>query len=433
MSKIAGIGAARKFRKKWEEAKIRRGTGGRFSEKPDEVKDKPSKVQKKLKEARQYVGSITAQQRDKVMQSVVGKTRGLTEQQKKNFNTAQKLRLQEVIQRKAKEKAAAKAKKAQEEAESAKRLKPLLDAEKPQYSPPASQPEVNAAPKAKAKRSGSSSVKFGSRVVVKVSHDSTYRVEENKNHNYTVEHEGKELSLNKHTRVVHYAGEVTEGVPRLVGTPEKASTEDLAIGLARAERGAKRGTAPTWDTRLHGGLGVDDSLVGKSKGQNIMGMQIHHVDRWSSDPSRVIEADYKAGRITEQERLDRYYKQQVMETQPNAKMQAKLVVPPQGERKFVVLAGGVHQGGTPLYFANHPMFISMETGKFDGNVGLPSTGVGGREWFDKYRGKFWKEYHKGELQNISEEINKRVTRGESIKDIEALYKAEKDRLDGKTT
>ena len=274
------------------------------------------------------------------------------------------------------------------------------------------------------------------RVAAKIpNNDPTYKIVDNPGHEYQVKHSGKMLTLNKIPRTIEYAGEFTDGVPKLIGDPKSASTELLAKGLARAEKGAKKGTAPTWDTDIHGDLGVPNKLVKHSfidgKREPLLGMQVHHVDRWAKDPSRIIESDFHAGKITEAERYQRHAQQQKLEIQKDGNVVYKLDIAPQGQRRFVVLAGGVHQGGTPLYQANHPAFLNKDTKEFDATVGLPYLGEGGRQWFNKYRGKFWKEYHRDELRGIVGEINHRVSKGEDIGKIKGIYETELARLTSK--
>jgi hypothetical protein len=171
-------------------------------------------------------------------------------------------------------------------------------------------------------------------------------------------------------------------------------------------------------------------------------MQIHHVDQWAKDPARIIEADLKGGKITPEQALERYIA--TVEKRPSIPSGKKaeddegndeeggayqLKLRPQSEREFVVLAGGMHQGGTPLYLANHPKFYDPDAEKFK-PIGIPHVGEGSREWFDKdFRKPFWKEYAKVQVTELTRELDRRYKRGEVTREqIETLIEDAKARI-----
>lgn len=249
-------------------------------------------------------------------------------------------------------------------------------------------------------------------VEVEVKFDPTTSIELDKTFQYKVKHDGKDLVLSDNALTIKYGGEVVKGVPNIVADVKKAKNEVLVEKMALAELQTKKGNAPQWRVEEHGTIVDNPELVGKSAGViNYREMQIHHVNQWAKHPSKQIEEDFKNGVIDATER-ERRYLDTIEPNKSDKKTDWQLKIQPTGMREFVILAGGLHQGGTPLFRANHPQFFNPTTGKFD-NIGIPESGEGSREWFNnKYRSKFWKEYAKYQLVELSREVQTRYKKGQ---------------------
>lgn len=267
-----------------------------------------------------------------------------------------------------------------------------------------------------------------------VSYDKTFSVEVDSNFRYKVEHNGKEVLLNDNVITMRFQGEVVKGVPNIVGSLKDTDNETLTQKIALAEVEVKKGRAPIWNVDEHGRIVDDPELVGKSRaadGIDYRGMQIHHVGQWAKHTPADIEADFKAGKIDATERERRYLDTIEVNKYKDEKNTAEymLKLKPKGEREFVILPGGLHQGGTPLYTANHPYFYDPSKGKF-GAIGIPKQGDSSRQWFNsKFRGQFWKEYAKYQLQLLSDEANRRIKSGDlTATEAQTLYQKAVDKV-----
>jgi hypothetical protein len=166
--------------------------------------------------------------------------------------------------------------------------------------------------------------------------------------------------------------------------------------------------APDWKPTFHGS--IDKSLVRSKRGVGDYGeMQIHHVHQWSKARFDEISGRALAGEIT----LDQAKAEMRKLLTPDSSVRQgySIKIQRQEDRKLVILASGIHDVNSPLYKANHPMGIHPETGKPE-KFGIPKKGDGGREWFDKFRGDFWREYYRKQSFVAANEINRRIANNE---------------------
>lgn len=238
-------------------------------------------------------------------------------------------------------------------------------------------------------------------------HKDSFRAEQEPEHQYQVKDGRKTLTLNNHTTIHYFEGEVIHGVPQVHEDITKVSHQELVRSLVAGLYQTRNGSSPVWDTARHDNE-QDIKHVGRIRGKPTYGvMQIHHVGQWAQDPAAHIEADFKAGKITKQQYVDRF--KATLEP-ANGASGYQIKVKPKGERDLVILAGGVHQAGTPLYLANHAMFLHPDTGLMV-KIGIPKTGESGREWFNGFSKRYWKEYAKNQVSYISAELNDRIRTG----------------------
>lgn len=266
-------------------------------------------------------------------------------------------------------------------------------------------------------------------------HDPSFRKEPDPDFSYDVlvqpgrvrgaeSHHGQTVTLNNHETRMFYNGDVFRGVPPLHADVTNVKDQDLVDSLYTSIQETTKGRAPRWEPEKHGS--VPNAVVKRNPldgSPDYMGMQIHHNDQWARDPAREIEADYAAGRITLEERYSRYL-DNVRPSVDNSNGW-EIAVRPRGEREFVILAGGLHQAGTPLYESVHPPMINPETGEFE-HISIPK-GYGGtgkptatgredgesRTWFDaRVRSQFWKEYYKDQANILGAELKRRVEAGD---------------------
>ncbi len=248
--------------------------------------------------------------------------------------------------------------------------------------------------------------------------DPSFKVRRDRNFEYKVKHDGQELSLNNHDKVLLFQGETIKGVPPLYPRLRTMSDQAVFDGLAKTMSHVESAKSvsppvPDWKPTLHGGK-IDKQYVRSTKGAgDYNGMQLHHKGQWARRNFDNIYQDVKNGQITMGE--------------AKAEMRSLLVedkTKPQGysikmqeqrDREFVVLAGGVHDTNSPLYYANHPMGIHPDTGNRI-RLGIPQEGVGGRKWMETFRPAFWKEYYIMETRIAQGEINRRIKAGQITPD-----------------
>lgn len=265
-------------------------------------------------------------------------------------------------------------------------------------------------------------------------HDASFRKEADPHFSYdilvksgrtkgTEDHLDQTITLNDHKTKMYYKGDVVRGVPDLHKDVSRLSDQELFDSAYTAIQETTKGRAPKWIPETHGS--VPDSLVGQvnTRGTpNYMGMQIHHNDQWAKNPARQIEADFAAGRITADERRWLYL-ENLRRSADNANGW-EIDVRSQEHREFIILAGGLHQFGTPLFESVHPHMLNPGTGEME-HMSIPK-GYGGtgkptaegrddgesRAWFDaRFRSPFWKEYYKDQASILAVELQKRVASG----------------------
>lgn len=396
-----------------------RGRGGRFIETPD--------APPKKKRAPLVTVGISTQRtgraRDSVEANITGVMASLSEKQRQ--------RLQGLLQ------------------DSAKKTQDAINARRA----PApnlvggAQDRTLTTPRRSKARTGKTKVTISEAGVhTEVKHAEGFKVTKTQGYKYTVEHSGKEIGLNAYSTTMEYGGYKVRGVPDIIPNVKKATTPEVVDKLAMAQHMASKGNAPLWRPDAHGS--IDPDLVGRRKANpgvpHYGVMQIHHVEQWALDPANRIEADLKSGKITPDQAEKRYLA--TIEPRPRAAAATttgdeeddeggtyQLKLRPKEDREFVILAGGTHQGGTPLYLANHPKFYDPDADKFK-PIGIPHVGEGSREWFEKeFRKPFWKEYAKHQVTQLGTELDKRVNSGViTAKEAQRLFDDAQGRIKGGT-
>jgi len=255
-----------------------------------------------------------------------------------------------------------------------------------------------------------------------------FKVRENKDFEYAVEHDGQRLVLNRNRKVYEYGGETVEGIPdthrNLRTLKDRQLFDQLANSIRFTENSSKNivPPAPPW---LHAYGTIDKRYVRSRKGVGEYGeSQVHHVDQWAQQRFDEITSklkynpktkQYEDGEITLAEAKTRMGELlvKVEKTDDNGKVTSKYVIKtkPQTERRLVVLAAGVHDINSPLYEANHPKGIHPDTGKLTA-FGIPEDGEDGRTGFNAWRAGFWEQHHRREAYIFRQEINRRIEQGD---------------------
>lgn len=258
--------------------------------------------------------------------------------------------------------------------------------------------------------------------------DAGFKVRQNKNYEYSVDHEGQNLVLNRSRKVYEYGGETVEGIPDTHHKLRDLEPKQLFSRLAEAMRhteNSKRGIAapaPEWKPTIHGS--IPKQFVRSKKGAGTYGeMQIHHVDQWAQkrfdDVTSQLKYNtrtkqYEDGSITLEEAKSqmRSLLTRVEKTDKKGNVKSEYEIAPklQIDRRLVVLAAGTHDINSPLYFANHPRGIHPDTGKLE-KFGIPEDGDSGREQFNAWRAGFWAQHYRREAYIYRQEINRRVKEG----------------------
>lgn len=254
--------------------------------------------------------------------------------------------------------------------------------------------------------------------------DESFKVSKDKDFDYTVEHEGQQIKMNRNKTVYQFRGETVKGVPDSM-TPnlETKSNASLFKALthhtAQVEQGA---TSPVF-LPGHNGDRIDQKYLYKGKYGKT---EIHHVQQWAKEPLKDINDDYRSGKITLQQAQDRT--RRIVRPTTTSSSGYELDIKPKEQRSFVLLGAGSHNFTSPLYEANHPLMIHPDSGILS-KVGIPKQGDGGRKDYDKWRPKFWKEVSRRESFLIQNEINRRVRSGDLTKDeVERLWTSSRHRM-----
>ncbi|WP_219724986.1 hypothetical protein, partial [Fischerella thermalis] len=171
--------------------------------------------------------------------------------------------------------------------------------------------------------------------------------------------------------------------------------------------------------------------------KSYLGAEIHHYKQWARIDFEDITRRFKEGKITweqaKEEARKGLFKEKVV-YKKTGKIKEDYQIIPQSikNRSYVILAGGVHRGGAPLYKYSHPLIPDVEspTPKFK-SYGIPKRGRAGREWYEKnFQNPFWREVYKREAYVIQNEINRRIRKGElSIEDAKNLWKEAQSKID----
>lgn len=243
-----------------------------------------------------------------------------------------------------------------------------------------------------------------------------YKVKSQKGYEYTVQYEGKVLSLNTNKNRATYDGEVVNGIPPLTPNLRKLDNKRVVAAMAQyaayAEDKSNDPPVPKW-ANIHGTPGKE-YLSAKGLGQ----MQLHHQGQWSKRNFQDITDKYEKGEIT----LDQAKQETGKLLRPYEKTNSKgetytkyeIAVAPKSDREFVLLPGGAHDFTSPLYEANHPLAIHPVTGKLE-KFGIPEKGRttdGNRDEYDTFRAGFWRETYKREAKLLSGELTRRLRKGQ---------------------
>lgn len=257
----------------------------------------------------------------------------------------------------------------------------------------------------------------------------SFKVRDNKNFEYAVQHDGQRLVLNRNHKVYEYGGETVEGIPdthrNLKALKDQQLFDRLANSIRFTENNAKSNIVPPAPDWLHAYGTIDPKYVRSRKGVGKYGeCQVHHVDQWAQQRFDEITSKlkynpktkrYEDSEITLEEAKTRMGELlvKVEKTDDNGKITSKYVIKtkPQSERRLVVLAAGTHDINSPLYEANHPKGIHPDTGKLTA-FGIPENGEDGRTGFNAWRAGFWAQHHRRESYVFRQEINRRVRAGD---------------------
>lgn len=242
----------------------------------------------------------------------------------------------------------------------------------------------------------------------------SFKVYDVPNYKYTVtSKDGRNIELNTYSRAMEFIGDKVLGVPPILKSYKTASNEELADAMLLSFNGIKKGVSLKVDPEQHN---VHKGDLNPDKGY--MGWQIHHVDQWYKNPPQQVEADFKAGKITEEQRRQLY--RDNLRPNPERLGEYEIAPLPVGKRAFVLLPGGQHELQTPLFNAVHPPTLHPDTGKWktfgipqrDKDVKAARDDGESREWYNaRFRPPFWKEYYKTEAKTIAVEINRRLATG----------------------
>lgn len=188
-----------------------------------------------------------------------------------------------------------------------------------------------------------------------------------------------------------FDGEVVHYIPK---HPDFSRMDDKALFNALADRVSRVETAD------RGGSSAGAPKVNGSR------LEIHHVDQWSKKSFQDINLAVKDGRMS----LDDAKKEMrsLLRPSDDSKEGYRIDVAPKGQRRLVVLRSEDHIGSS--FDLNHPKGYHPDTGK-PTTFGIPKTGDGGREWFDKWRNNFWDGYTRVEAYAAAKEVQRRLRGG----------------------
>ncbi|RCJ36923.1 hypothetical protein A6770_14955 [Nostoc minutum NIES-26] len=232
---------------------------------------------------------------------------------------------------------------------------------------------------------------------------------------YAVEVNGERVVLNRQTKMHEFMGERIYGMPSLNPRLAAMTPTQLADGLAKymTKVETKDTTVPDWLPTFHGK--VDKSLLKNGYGK----MQQHHIHQWAKVPLENIVRDYDSGKITLEEAKSQtraILSRETIKTKSGKEKEDWVLTPAdKDQRSFVVLPGGLHDiSNKPLYWANHPMGIDVDSPDFKLRpYRLPKHGDSGRDWHSStFRPGSWLEIYRRESYVLLGEINRRINRNE---------------------
>ncbi|BDA71168.1 hypothetical protein CAL7716_053340 [Calothrix sp. PCC 7716] len=251
-----------------------------------------------------------------------------------------------------------------------------------------------------------------------------YKVSPDKSFEYGVVTDDGRLSLNNHKTKVMFDGETIYGLPKL--HPDRAKYDnirvvrELAKAMSYVEDSAENAPAPDW-RNVYGSPGKQ-YVASRGLGK----MQIHHINQWSKVPFETINKRVESGKITvEQAKAEM---RGLLRKTDNVKSGYEIDIQGKNTRTLVILAGGLHDVTSPLYYANHPKGYHPETGVMT-EFAIPKNGSGGRDEFNKMRADFWKETYRRESKILAGELTKRLRKGQITKEqFVELFNNERQKL-----
>ncbi|MBD2308579.1 hypothetical protein H6G17_24215 [Chroococcidiopsis sp. FACHB-1243] len=256
-------------------------------------------------------------------------------------------------------------------------------------------------------------------------HTGSWKVHKQPGFDYGVEHQGQQVSINKHQTWVEFERERVRGIPDEKQHYRQLNDEQLLRTMATyamyVENHVKRSIdapATSWVASRHGT--IPDRLRRNKDGKLIPygSMDIHHHIQWAKVRFDTITARYKAGDIdletAKQEMGQLVEKVTVTDKNGKPKEVWQIRIPDQPEDRELVLLpeGGHNVVNRTMYDLLHPMGIHPETGKL-ATFGVPDAGEWGRDtWFNRWNKRFWAEHYRREVYQIRNEVNRRVKAGE---------------------
>ena len=259
-----------------------------------------------------------------------------------------------------------------------------------------------------------------------------FKVKSEKGFKYGVEYEGRAVVLNQSQTMIEFEGERVHGVvsdhTKLRDFDNQRVVSRMLTAMQYVEDYTDRKTKPPaikWVETYHGKIDKDVLLLNGKDGL-YGGVEIHHMDQWSlrrfDDITNKLKYNEKTklfedGAISVEEAKKQMSDlvEWVYDKTPSGKTewQWRIKLAPQDQRELVLLPAGAHNATSKkLYSLLHPPGVHPDTGK-KAEFGIPiSSDPNGRDWFNGWNARFWREYYRREAYIMRQEVNRRLKKGE---------------------